>query len=70
MTLTRYSGNYKRITFTTIDRLVEKYSIVYKLPVTPHRLRHTLDSELYLETKNQVFASQQLVQKNNNTTDL
>lgn len=68
--LTRYRGKYKRITSAAIERFVEKYSTAFGRPITPHKLRHTLASELYQETKDQVLVSQQLGQKGTSATDL
>ena len=70
MFLTKYRENYKRITSVTIERFVEKYSTTLGRPITPHKLRHTLASELYQETKDQVLVSQQLGQKGTSATDL
>lgn len=39
-------------------------------PLTPHKLRHTLASELYEVTKDQVLVAQQLGQKGTTATDL
>ncbi len=68
--LTQYHGQTKRITANAIERLVGKYSRAFGHPLTPHKLRHTLASELYDVTKDQVLVAQQLGQKGTSATDL
>ena len=50
--------------------MVNKYSAAFGHPLTPHKLRHTLASELYEVTKDQVLVAQQLGQKGTTATDL
>ena len=45
--LTTYRKYARRITYKTIEQLVTKYSTAFGRPLTPHKLRHTLASELY-----------------------
>lgn len=61
--LTHYHGQTKRISVNGIERLVSKYSRAFGHPLTPHKLRHTLASELYDVTKDQVLVAQQLGQR-------
>ena len=68
--LTIYQGQPRRITANAIERMVKKYSTAFGHPLTPHKLRHTLASELYDITKDQVLVSQQLGQKGTSATDL
>ena len=68
--LTHYHGQTKRISVNGIERLVSKYSRAFGHPLTPHKLRHTLASELYDVTKDQVLVAQQLGQKGTSATDL
>ena len=68
--LTNYHGETRRISANNIERLVRKYSAAFGHPLTPHKLRHTLASELYAITKDQVLVSQQLGQKGTSATDL
>ncbi len=68
--LTYYHGKTKRITTNAIEKLVNKYSAAFGHPLTPHKLRHTLASELYAVTKDQVLVAQQLGQKGTSATDL
>lgn len=67
--LTRYGGA-KRILSNTIERFVSKYSKKYGKRLTPHKLRHTLASELYEQTKDEVLVAQQLGQKGTSATAL
>ena len=60
--LTRWHGQTKRITTNAIEKMVNKYSAAFGHPLTPHKLRHTLASELY--------GAQQLGQKGTSATDL
>lgn len=68
--LTYYHKKTSRITPNGIERLVSKYSKAFGHPLTPHKLRHTLASELYGVTKDQVLVAQQLGQKGTTATDL
>lgn len=68
--LTLYHGETRRITTNSIEKMVKKYSTAFGHPLTPHKLRHTLASELYGITKDQVLVSQQLGQKGTSATDL
>lgn len=68
--LTRWHGQTKRITTNAIEKMVNKYSAAFGHPLTPHKLRHTLASELYGVTKDQVLVAQQLGQKGTSATDL
>ncbi|MDN6043478.1 MAG: tyrosine-type recombinase/integrase, partial [Lactobacillus sp.] len=68
--LTIYHGNTRRITANSVEKLVKKYSTAFGHTLTPNKLRHTLASELYNITKDQVLVSQQLGQKGTSATDL
>lgn len=68
--LTRYRGKTKRITADSINNVVKKYSTAFGRPTTAHKLRHTLASELFENTKDQVLVSQQLGQSGTSATDL
>lgn len=68
--LTSYRGHAKRITSNAIESFVSKYSEAFGRRLTPHKLRHTLASELYSETHSQVLVSQQLGQRGTSATDL
>ncbi|MHC9532659.1 tyrosine recombinase XerS [Dellaglioa sp. L3N] len=65
-----YRGIGKRIESGTIEKLVAKYSSAFKVRVTPHKLRHTLASKLYLETKNEQLVATQLGQSSTSATAL
>ena len=68
--LTRWHNQTRRITTNAIEKMVNKYSAAFGHPLTPHKLRHTLASELYEVTKDQVLVAQQLGQKGTTATDL
>ncbi|KRM24953.1 MULTISPECIES: tyrosine recombinase XerS [Limosilactobacillus] len=68
--LTVYHGTTRRMTANSIERMVKKYSTAFGHPLTPHKLRHTLASEMYEVTKDQVLVAQQLGQKGTSATDL
>lgn len=68
--LTNYHGQTRRMTTNAIEKMVNKYSRAFGHPLTPHKLRHTLASELYAVTKDQVLVAQQLGQKGTSATDL
>lgn len=68
--LTTWHGKTRRITSNAIEKMVSKYSTAFGHPLTPHKLRHTVASELYAVTKDQVLVAQQLGQKGTSATDL
>lgn len=68
--LTVYHSETRRITANAIEKMVKKYSTAFGHPLTPHKLRHTLASEMYNITKDQVLVAQQLGQKGTSATDL
>ncbi|CAM3109849.1 Site-specific recombinase XerD [Lactobacillus bombicola] len=68
--LTRWHHQTRRMTTSAIEKMVNKYSASFGHPLTPHKLRHTLASELYGVTKDQVLVAQQLGQKGTSATDL
>lgn len=68
--LTIWHGQVRRMTPSAIEKMVSKYSAAFGHPLTPHKLRHTLASELYGVTKDQVLVAQQLGQKGTTATDL
>lgn len=68
--LTVYHSSTRRMTANSIERMVKKYSTAFGHPLTPHKLRHTLASEMYEVTKDQVLVAQQLGQKGTSATDL
>ncbi|MEY8441543.1 tyrosine recombinase XerS [Lactobacillaceae bacterium 24-114] len=68
--LTIYHGETRRMTANSIEKMVKKYSTAFGHPLTPHKLRHTLASEMYNVTKDQVLVAQQLGQKGTSATDL
>ncbi|MBD5807502.1 tyrosine recombinase XerS [Limosilactobacillus walteri] len=68
--LTLYHNQTRRMTANAIEKMVKKYSTAFGHPLTPHKLRHTLASEMYEVTKDQVLVAQQLGQKGTSATDL
>lgn len=68
--LTRYHGRAQRMQTTSIEKMVAKYSSVFKVRVTPHKLRHSLASKLYLATKNEQLVATQLGQNTTSATGL
>ncbi|WP_172207652.1 tyrosine recombinase XerS [Pseudolactococcus hodotermopsidis] len=68
--LTLYKGKANRIDNSSIEKMVAKYSKVFKIRVTPHKLRHTLATRLYAETNSQVLVSHQLGHASTQVTDL
>lgn len=68
--LTAYRGKASRIQSSTIEKMVAKYSAAFKVRITPHKLRHTLASKLYLATKNEQLVATQLGQNSTGATSL
>ncbi|MFS1664479.1 tyrosine recombinase XerS [Streptococcus sp. zg-JUN1979] len=68
--LSEYRGVPNRIDASSVEKLVAKYSQGFKVRVTPHKLRHTLATRLYDQTKSQVLVSHQLGHASTQVTDL
>lgn len=69
--LTKGTQQPRRITSATVELLVAKYSMAFNhVRITPHKLRHTLASKLYLETKNEHLVATQLGQSSTSATGL
>ncbi|GFH40000.1 tyrosine recombinase XerS [Pseudolactococcus insecticola] len=68
--VTLYRGKANRMDNSSIEKMVAKYSKVFKVRVTPHKLRHTLATRLYAETNSQVLVSHQLGHASTQVTDL
>ncbi|NVY95796.1 tyrosine recombinase XerS [Lactobacillus sp. DCY120] len=69
--LTKGRPNPRRISSSTVELLVAKYSQAFnQIRITPHKLRHTLASKLYLETKNEHLVATQLGQSSTKATGL
>ncbi|RVU70769.1 MULTISPECIES: tyrosine recombinase XerS [Lactobacillus] len=69
--LTRYAGQARRIASNTIERFVSKYSEAFPNGnrTTPHKLRHSLGTELYDETKDVMVVATQLGHTGISATD-
>lgn len=69
--LTKGRDAPRRINSATVELLVAKYSEAFNhVRITPHKLRHTLASKLYLETKNEKLVATQLGQSSTKATGL
>ncbi|KRL66232.1 tyrosine recombinase XerS [Companilactobacillus versmoldensis] len=68
--LTIYRGKASRMQSSSIEKMVAKYSAAFKVRITPHKLRHTLASKLYLATKNEQLVATQLGQNSTGATSL
>ncbi|HBF75304.1 MAG TPA: tyrosine recombinase XerS [Lactobacillus sp.] len=69
--LTMGTDEPRRIKPATVELLVAKYSTAFNhVRITPHKLRHTLASKLYLETKNEHLVATQLGQSSTSATGL
>lgn len=69
--LTKGADQPRRISTATVELLVAKYSQAFNhIRITPHKLRHTLASKLYLETNNEHLVATQLGQTSTKATGL
>lgn len=68
--LTKYKGVAKRIEPSTVEKLVSKYSTAFKTKITPHKLRHTVGTQLYKKTNSLLTVSHQLGQTGTSATAL
>lgn len=69
--LTKYAGQAKRIATNTVERFVGKYSEAFPdgNRTTPHKLRHSLGTELYDESKDVMIVASQLGHTGISATD-
>jgi integrase len=65
-----YRGKNGRITPHSIEQMVKKTSLTYGKPTTPHKFRHSLATEIYDKTKNEVLVASQLGQTTTSATKL
>lgn len=68
--LTTYKGNAKRIEPSTVQKMVSKYSAAFKVRITPHKLRHTVGTQLYKKTNSLLTVSHQLGQTGTSATSI
>lgn len=69
--LTKGAQGPRRISTATVELLVGKYSQAFNsVRITPHKLRHTLASKLYLQTHNERLVATQLGQSSTKATSL
>ncbi|WP_338201869.1 tyrosine recombinase XerS [Lactobacillus rizhaonensis] len=69
--LTKYAGKAKRIATNTVECFVSKYSTAFPdgNRTTPHKLRHSLGTELYDESKDVMTVATQLGHTGISATD-
>lgn len=68
--LSFYRGKSQRIDQSTVEKLVGKYSAAFKTRITPHKLRHTVGTQLYRKTNSLLTVSHQLGQTGTSATAL
>jgi len=68
--LSYYKGKSQRIDQSTVEKLVGKYSAAFKTRITPHKLRHTVGTQLYKKTNSLLTVSHQLGQTGTSATAL
>lgn len=68
--LTTYQKKAKRIEPSTVEKMVAKYSTAFKVRITPHKLRHTVGTQLYKKTNSLLTVSHQLGQTGTSATAL
>lgn len=68
--LTTYKGTAKRIEPSTVEKMVAKYSAAFKVKITPHKLRHTVGTQLYKKTNSLLTVSHQLGQTGTSATSI
>ncbi|MGY3765112.1 tyrosine recombinase XerS [Vagococcus vulneris] len=66
--LTTYKGEGRQIDTSTVEKMVAKYSSAYKVRITPHKLRHTVGTQLYKKTNSLLTVSHQLGQTSTSAT--
>lgn len=66
--LTTYKQEAKQIEPSTVEKMVGKYSEAFKVKITPHKLRHTVGTQLYKKTNSLLTVSHQLGQTGTSAT--
>lgn len=68
--LSTYGGAAKRLKANAIEKMVDKYSKAYNKRTTPHKLRHSVGTQIYRKTGSIVTTAQLLGQNNTNSTSI
>lgn len=68
--LTRSRGKTSRISSLAIERFVKKYSTAFGKPMTPHKFRHTVATEIMDKTKDERLVASVLGQTTTSATSL
>lgn len=68
--LTRYRKKAKRMAGGAIEAMVGKYSEAFKIKVSPHKLRHSVATQLYTKTNSLVQVAEQLGQSGTSATTI
>lgn len=66
--LTRYRSKAKRIAGGAVEAMVGKYSEAFKIKISPHKLRHSVATQLYSKTNSLVQVAEQLGQSGTSAT--
>ncbi|MGX6994245.1 tyrosine recombinase XerS [Vagococcus penaei] len=66
--LTTYKNHAQRISTSTVEKMVAKYSEHFNVRITPHKLRHTVGTQLYKKTNSLLTVSHQLGQRGTSAT--
>ncbi len=66
--MTRYRGKAKRIAGGAVEAMVGKYSEAFKIKISPHKLRHSVATQLYTKTNSLVQVAEQLGQSGTSAT--
>ncbi|MFV0559629.1 MAG: tyrosine recombinase XerS [Enterococcus sp.] len=68
--LTNYGGTAKRLKQNAIEKMIEKYSLAINKRTTPHKLRHSVGTQIYRKTGSVVATAELLGQTNTNSTTI
>ncbi|HJF20406.1 MAG TPA: tyrosine recombinase XerS [Enterococcus columbae] len=68
--LSTYGGAAKRLKANAIEKMLDKYSSAYNKRTTPHKLRHSVGTQIYRKTGSIVTTAQLLGQNNTNSTSI
>lgn len=68
--LTRYKGVARRMETDSVEKMIAKYSTAFGTRVTPHKLRHSVGTQMYRKTQSLLTVSKQLGQKGTSATQI
>lgn len=68
--LTHYKRTCRRMETDSVEKMISKYSAAFGTRITPHKLRHSVGTQMYRKTQSLLTVSRQLGQKGTSATQV